>query len=290
MGKLILGTVQMGLNYGINNSTGEKITFENSCDILLKAHELGIDTLDTAEVYGNAHEVIGEFHKMYPQIKFKVNTKIPHDYSVVDKIENKIRTYLNDLNVDNLEVLMFHSFDSYENSRPIIAVLKDLKNQGIIKHIGVSVYTNNQIEALLTDDNVTVVQMPFNLLDNESIRGDLMNKMKAKGKDIHTRSAFLQGLFFKEQLENNTVSQQLASVLTAIKNIAIEENTSISNLALSYCLNQKGIDQVLIGVDSVSQLIDNLKAVNYKINQDAYIKINALKVDNLDLLNPSLWK
>lgn len=287
MNKLILGTVQMGLDYGINNSSG-KISLENSCMILSKAFELGIDTLDTAEAYGNAHQVIGNFHLSNPKIKFKVITKVPHDV-VAAEIEQKIRTYINDLNVDCLEVLMFHSFDSYENNRSIIAVLNDLKNLGMIKHIGVSVYTNNQIEALLSDDDVTVVQMPFNLLDNESIRGDLMNKMKAKGKVIHTRSAFLQGLFFKEQFENNSISQKLSNELIAIKNISKKENTSISTLALSYCLNQKDIDQVLIGVDSVNQLIDNLKAVDYKMNHEALIKINALKVDNLDLLNPSLW-
>lgn len=287
MNKLILGTVQMGLDYGINNSSG-KISLENSCMILSKAFELGIDTLDTAEAYGNAHQVIGNFHLFNPEIKFKVITKVPHDV-VAGEIEQKIRTYINDLNVDCLEVLMFHSFDSYENNKSIIAVLNDLKNLGMIKHIGVSVYTNNQIEALLSDDDVTVVQMPFNLLDNESIRGNLMNKMKAKGKVIHTRSAFLQGLFFKEQFENNSISQKLSNELIAIKNISKEENTSISTLALSYCLNQKDIDQVLIGVDSVNQLIDNLKAVDYKMNHEALIKINALKVDNLDLLNPSLW-
>lgn len=287
MNKLILGTVQMGLDYGINNSSG-KISLENSCMILSKAFELGIDTLDTAEAYGNAHQVIGNFHLSNPQIKFKVITKVPHDV-IAGEIERKIKTYINDLNIDCLEVLMFHSFDSYQKNRSIIGGLNDLKSLGIIKHIGVSVYTNSQIESLLSDDNVTVVQMPFNLLDNESIRGDLMNKMKNVGKIIHTRSAFLQGLFFKEQFENNSVSQKLSNELIAIKNISKEENTSISNLALSYCLNQKDIDQVLIGVDSVNQLIDNLKAVDYKINHDALIKINALKVDNLDLLNPSLW-
>lgn len=288
MSKLILGTVQMGLDYGINNSSG-KISLENSCRILSKAFELGIDTLDTAEAYGNAHQVIGNFHLFNPEIKFKVITKVPHNV-VLGEIEQKIRTYINDLNVDSLEVLMFHSFDSYENNRSIITILNDLKALGMIKHIGVSIYTNNQIEALLSDDNVTVVQMPFNLLDNESIRGDLMSKMKANGKVIHTRSAFLQGLFFKEQFENNSIAQKLSNELTAIKNISKEENTSISNLALSYCLNQKDIDQVLIGVDSVNQLIDNLKAIDYKMNHDALIKINALRVDNLDLLNPSLWK
>ena len=287
MNKLILGTVQMGLDYGINNSSG-KISLENSCTILSKAFELGIDTLDTAEAYGNAHQIIGNFHLFNPEIKFKVITKVPHDVVALE-IEQKIKTYIKDLNVDYLEVLMFHSFDSYEKNRSIIAVLKNLKNHGIINHIGVSVYTNNQIEVLLSDDNVTVVQMPFNMLDNESIRGDLMHKMKAKGKVIHTRSAFLQGLFFKEQFENNSITQKLSNELIAIKNISKEENTSISNLALCYCLNQKNIDQVLIGVDSVDQLVANLKAVDYKMNQETLIKINALKVDNTDLLNPSLW-
>ena len=288
MNKLILGTVQMGLDYGINNNSG-KISFENSCAILLKAFELGIDTLDSAEAYGNAHQVIGDFHRLNPNIKFNIVTKIPHDV-VVDDIKEKIRTYIDDLNVDHLEVLMFHSFDSYENNKQIIEALNDLKNQNIIKHIGVSVYTNSQMESLLSDDDVTVVQMPFNLLDNESIRGDLMNKLKEKGKIIHTRSAFLQGLFFKDISSDNGIVQKLANELIAVKNIANDENTSISNLALSYCLNQENIDQVLIGVDSVSQLIDNVKALNYKIDPQAISKINTLKVKDLDLLNPSLWK
>lgn len=288
MNKLILGTVQMGLDYGINNNSG-KISFENSCAILLKAFELGIDTLDSAEAYGNAHQVIGDFHRLNPNIKFNIVTKIPHDV-VVDDIKEKIRTYIDDLNVDHLEVLMFHSFDSYENNKQIIEALNDLKNHSIIKHIGVSVYTNSQMESLLSDDDVTVVQMPFNLLDNESIRGDLMNKLKEKGKIIHTRSAFLQGLFFKDISSDNGIVQKLANELIAVKNIANDENTSISNLALSYCLNQENIDQVLIGVDSVSQLIDNVKALNYKIDPQAISKINTLKVKDLDLLNPSLWK
>ncbi|SHG29466.1 Predicted oxidoreductase [Flavobacterium fluvii] len=288
MNKLILGTVQMGLTYGINNTAG-KPSFENSCDILSKAFESGIDTLDSAEAYGNAHQVIGDFHRLNPNIKFNVVTKIPHN-TTVDKIAEKINIYINDLNVDYLEALLFHSFESYQNNKQIMTVLNDLKKQGIINHIGVSIYTNCQIESLLLDDNVTVVQMPFNLLDNESIRGDLMKKLKEKGKIIHTRSAFLQGLFFKENSDDNSIFHKLSNELIAIKNIANEENISISNLALSYCLNQGNIDQVLIGVDSVGQLIENLKALNCKIQSKAITKINSLKVKDLDLLNPSLWK
>lgn len=285
--KLVLGTVQMGLPYGINNSAG-KISFENSCQILAKAFELGIVTLDTAEAYGDAHRVIGEFHKANAKVKFDIITKIPHDIDNV-KIEERIEMYCQELHVDCLEVLMFHSFDSYKNNQHLLAILSTIKNKGLIKNIGVSVYTNEQIESLLQDDAVSVVQMPFNLLDNESIRGELMQKLREKGKKIHTRSAFLQGLFFKDGLSTNLVTQQLSNQLLDIRKLASEENISISALALGYCLSQKNIDQVLIGVDSIEHLIDNVNAADYQIRKELIEKINLIRVENTDLLNPSLW-
>lgn len=286
--KLILGTVQMGLNYGINNSLG-KISFETSCAILSKAFDNGISLLDTAEVYGNAHQVIGNFHELNHNIRFKIMTKIPHNVEF-DLIDKKIRAYIDELNVETLEVLMFHSFDSYEKNKKNLSVLEGLVKQGIIKNLGVSVYTNEQIEALLDDDRITVVQLPFNLLDNESTRGNLLCQLKNKEKIVHTRSAFLQGLFFKEAFDTSFIYQELSNEIESIKEIAKEENTTINNLALGYCLVQTNIDNVLIGVDSVKQLEDNLDALDYVISTEAISKINMIKVKNRDLLNPSLWK
>jgi uncharacterized protein len=277
----------MGLPYGVNNSVG-KISFENSCQILAKAFDLGISTLDTAEAYGDAHRVIGEFHKANPKIKFDIITKIPHDIDDL-KIEERIAKYCQELHVATLEVLMFHSFDSYQNNQHLLVMLNNLKSQGLIKNIGVSVYTNDQIESLLNDDLVSVVQMPFNLLDNESIRGELMQKLREKGKKIHTRSAFLQGLLFTDTYSNNAIAQQLSQQLLAIRTLANEENISIASLALGYCVAQKNIDQVLIGVDSIEHLIDNVKAADYQIRKDVTENINAIRVENVDLLNPSLW-
>ena len=277
----------MGLDYGINNTAG-KISFEDSCEILKNAFESGIDTLDTAEAYGSAHKVIGDFHRLHPDIQFRVITKVPHDIGG-GEIKTKIEGYINDLQVPFLDVLMFHSFDSYQKNKEVTGILADLKTQGKIKNIGVSVYTNDQIETLLNDEIVSVIQMPFNLLDNASLRGGLMKKMKVANKEVHTRSAFLQGLFFKNDY-TDSISKQLANEIDAIKGIANDEKTSLTNLALSYCLSQKSIDKVLIGVDSVSQLAENIKASNYLISNTAVERIDAVKVNNLDLLNPSLWK
>ena len=67
--KLILGTAQMGLDYGINNLSG-KVSKNKSIEILEYAFDNGIRILDTAEVYGNAHEIIGFYHKLNPNKKF----------------------------------------------------------------------------------------------------------------------------------------------------------------------------------------------------------------------------
>ena len=72
MSKLVLGTVQFGLNYGIANTVGQ-VTVAEVRNILQVAEEAGIDTLDTAVNYGNSEQVLGEVGVK----NFKVITKIP---------------------------------------------------------------------------------------------------------------------------------------------------------------------------------------------------------------------
>lgn len=287
MKKLILGTVQMGIDYGINNSLG-KITLENSHEILLEASKAGISIIDTAEAYGNAHKVIGEFHKKYNDINFKVITKIPHHFLTKD-LKNKIKNYISILEVRNIEILMFHSFESYLKNKESIHILNELKLEGIIKNIGVSVYTNRQIEQLINDEFITVVQLPFNLLDNFSIRGDLIKQLKSHNKFVHTRSAFLQGLFFKKYDRDNKIMNNLKNELMELNKIKEKANCTMEELALSYCINQPYIDNVIIGVDSLQHLKSNIMGSKFLLRESEIKHINSIKVRDLDLLNPSLW-
>ena len=288
MGKLVLGTVQMGLDYGINNNSG-KVSIKEINQILLKAFNSGITTLDTAEVYGNAHQVIGDFHKKNSAYKFKIITKFPNDVQF-NNIEAKVLEYLDVLNLKCIDVLMFHSFESFVNNQQAIDLLIELKIKGYINHIGVSIYTNDQIEYLIEEDSISVVQLPFNLLDNISVRGKFLEQLKTKGKIIHTRSAFLQGLFFKNINDKNIIIESLYSELEILNQLTAKLNCSMEELALSYCIHQKNIDSVIIGVDSLDQLNSNLKASTYLIGNNSIKIIDKIKVQNLNLLNPSLWQ
>lgn len=280
--KLILGTVQFGLNYGINNSKG-KPEKENVFQILFYAFERGIRYLDTAELYGNAHDLIGEYHKLYPDKKFKIITKFPHEFD--GNLDSKIDMYLNQLNVNNLSAILFHSFDSYKLHKSLIS----FKLNGVEK-IGVSIYTNEQMEEVIDDVNVDIIQLPFNLFDNINLRGELLKKAKAKNKIVHTRSAFLQGLFFMNSENPFKIRTQLETELKFISNLSKRNSTSIGSVALNYCLKQSNIDGVLIGVDSLVQLKENIAFSQNQESDQCLKEVNTIKIENIELLNPSLWK
>ncbi|MDA9349675.1 aldo/keto reductase [Polaribacter sp.] len=286
--KLILGTVQFGLKYGINNSIG-KPKKDEVLSLLKVAYNSGIRILDTAEAYGNAHQLIGNYHKEQNNFKFKIITKFPHHIKH-NLIKSKVIEYLDLMNVNTLDVMMFHSFDSFKSNYNALKTLNELKSDGLINNIGVSVYTNTQLESLLNEDLITVVQLPFNLLDNFNVRGDLINQLKIKGKTIHTRSAFLQGLFFKNTSDDISIVQALKPHLKTLNKITKKQGCSMEELALSYCIKQNNIDNVIIGVDSISQLNANIKAAAYEVNEESFKCIDNIYVKNLDLLNPSLWK
>lgn len=283
--RLILGTVQMGIDYGISNKSG-RITEEESFEILKYAWESGIRKLDTAEAYGKAHEVIGKFHATHSNIRFEVITKLPADYN--HSVKEKVKSYLDELNLNRIDTLMFHSFDSY-NSSSDIQELIELKREGVIEKMGVSVYTNPQLEVVIEDPNVDCIQLPYNALDNKVHRGALISKAKKQGKEIHTRSCYLQGLFFMQLDSDKPIVQRLQKDLNQFHIIVSDSNREIQDVALGYCMHNKDIDYILVGVDSKKQLQENFSGLEKEIQRETVDRLEQIVVEDTDLLNPSLW-
>lgn len=287
MNKIVLGTVQLGLNYGINNNSGKPDKTESN-KILSFAYDRGIRLLDTAEAYGDSQEIIGDYHKRSNN-KFDVITKLSSK-KTFKNLTSRVLSDLDALNASSLYCYMFHSYSDfklyYEVNKKEIGKLKE---SGIIRKIGTSIYTNEEMDDLLSYD-VDLIQLPFNLLDNHTQRGDLIMKAKEKGIEIHTRSVFLQGLFFKEtdHLPNSLI--ELAGPLNSLKGIARAYKMAIPDLALSYVIQQKEIDKVLIGVESVKQLQQNIASVNSSIPDEAVKEIDNIKIENTQLLNPAKWE
>jgi aryl-alcohol dehydrogenase-like predicted oxidoreductase len=287
--KIILGTVQLGLNYGINNKSG-KPSLENAFEILHTAHDNGIRILDTAEAYGDSQEVIGEFQKSNPSKKFKIITKLNANMALkqndlIDIIKQNCET----LNTNSLYGYMFHNYQSFIENKSFYKDLVVAKEMGLIENIGISLYSNEEILDIIKNyKEFKIIQTPFNLLDNESKRKSILLEAKSKGIEVHTRSAFLQGLFFMPQSKLPIKLKELKKDLNTLELLKKDYNISTEELALKYVLEKDYIDNVLIGVENVPQLITNINIC--KSNQVIPHSI----IDNIDikdnnLINPSKW-
>jgi uncharacterized protein len=284
--KLILGTVQFGLDYGINNAAG-KPTKEQVFEIFEQAAKAGLKVLDTADVYGNATELIGEFFAN-SSTRFGINTKFKVEEGKT--IEAQLNHSLKLLNTETVNVYFYHRFDEMLEFPETLTELGKLKSQSLINKIGVSVYGNDEFEIAVNTPEIDAIQLPFNLLDNYSQRGKLLKQAKQKGKEIQVRSVFLQGLFFKELNLYPPYLEPLKPYMETIKGISVEEKIGMEALALSYALAQPEIDNVLIGVDTLAQLNANLSHANTVLSKENIGRIDAINVAETELLYPKNWK
>lgn len=273
--------------YGISNSTGQPAYKEVSA-ILDAAGQAGIRILDTARAYGNSMELIGQYHHE-SGATFAIISKFHGDRLKTEEVEQELEL----LNIPAFEAYLFHSFADFENAPgAILEALLKLKQKKQIRNIGVSVYGNEQFEKAISSDSVDLIQLPYNLLDNNHQRGKLLKYAKERNKEIHVRSTFLQGLFFMDPQRLPEKITPLKSHLEHIRQIAAKGKISLEELALGYALKDDRIDKVLIGVDSVVQLKKNLEAVKSSISlPDEIIReVDQIRVEDEYLLSPVNWK
>lgn len=275
MNKLVLGTVQFGLQYGVNSAG--RPSKEAVKSILAKASEGGITTLDTSSAYGNSEEILGEcvtFDEC-----FKIISKYPKGETPVGEM---FRSSLNRLKVSQLYGYLLHHFEVYKNNLKVWDEFLALKECGKVQKIGFSLYSPEELELILKNNSpFDLLQVPFNIFDKKFL--PYMKELHENGVEIHVRSTFLQGLFFKDR---ETLSEKLKPMkryLLQLDDFSKESGLSISEIALNYNLQNPYIDGVLIGVDNVEQLQMNLLSVN-----ETPIDIE-IEVKEKELLNPVNW-
>jgi len=283
--RFILGTVQFGLHYGINNTNGQPSNGEVS-DIFHCAYDNGLKQLDTADAYGDAQSLIGSFIETTGK-SFEINTKF--HVSNGHTISAQLIQALDKLKVDHIHTYFYHRFEDLRKEPNTLVELKSLRDQKKINKIGVSVYSNGEFEASINTPEIDVIQFPFNLLDNYTKRGVLMQRAKLKGKELQVRSIFLQGLFFKTDALPEVI-RPLTKYLSSLKEMASSNNLSMFDLALGYALSKEEIDSVIIGVDTKEQLAVNLTSSEKALNQSLISNIDSIDVKEEALLYPYNWK
>jgi len=281
--KLALGTVQFGLRYGVNNQSGIPNNKEISL-ILEHAKINGINTLDSATAYGNAEIKLGELGC----IEFDIVSKFSN-ITFPNELSSQLTNSLNALNKENLYGYLAHNADILIKFPLLWHELLTQKNKGVIKKIGSSLYTTAQLESLLKLEMIPdIVQLPYSLLDRKF--EIYFEQLKLLGTEIHTRSAFLQGLYFFDLNSLPIKFESLRNELIQLNDICFENKISIGSLALNFVYNNPQIDKVVIGVDTLDQLKNNLHFLNeYEMHNEVTRQIKSIETKFPKMLNPANW-
>jgi len=261
LSQLMIGSVQFGMDYGIANKSGQP-SYEAVCDILACACEGGVNCVDTAAAYGTSEEVLGRaLAELRISDKFIVATKVPHlpaelsSTQTADKmVEESVTRSLQRLRLEVLPICLLH----WETDFRHIESLLKLKARGLLKHVGCSVMTPEATTAIIASGLAEVIQMPTNLLDHRFTGSGIYDQAKRRGVAVVIRSIFLQGLLV---MPENELPSHLADVIPVrrkLQQLAREARMSLPELAVRYVLSIEGLTCAVIGVESVTQMRQNL--------------------------------
>lgn len=262
--KMTLGTVQLGLKYGVNNSSGMP-TEKESFDILDAAYSGGVTALDTSDDYGKSEEVIGNYLKKNQDKHFDICTKFKITEESSKDIYKSLKEFaersLKKLSIDKIPFFLSHTEANFiDYGDKLVQVLNELKKEGIIQKAGISVSNKDCLNRLIESGGFDAVQLPLNLLDNKELRDGTVKKMADAGITVFVRSVYLQGLFFRKQEEllNSNLSVA-APLVKKIHEIAENEGLSVSELAMSFIRDSEGVDSLVVGSETPEQVKENLK-------------------------------
>jgi aryl-alcohol dehydrogenase-like predicted oxidoreductase len=288
LNKIVIGTAQFGLDYGINNKSG-KVSKDEVYKILDLLKESGIEFIDTAQAYGDSEFVLGSYLKER-NISFQIVSKLQN--CTHEEVGIKVQESLERLHIKSLYGILLHSFDTHLKNPLTYKKLSSLKETGIVNKVGFSLYFPNQLTKILEDNiEVDIVQIPYNLFDRRFEK--YLPMLKERDIEIHVRSVFLQGLFFMKPKDLLPNLQEFSRYISLLEKLSLELKISIHELALLFVISNQLIDKAVVGIDNVNHLKDIINVLNnnnkFELVSSQKHTFSKLEVENEAILIPSNW-
>jgi aryl-alcohol dehydrogenase-like predicted oxidoreductase len=299
--ELVLGTMQFGWR------VDEKESFE----IMDKAIELGINTLDTADIYskwaeesypGKSEEIIGKWMKERGnRDDLVIATKLFGEMSenINDRglsrrhIHQALKGSLKRLQTEWVDIYFTHTFDEETPIKETLETFTTLIDQGKIHYIGASnTPAWRIIRALwISDKNnlarYEVLQPVFNLARRHTYEQEIDPLVKEFKLGVTSYSplggGFLTGKYKKdkksdspryESVKRRYYKERNFETLKEMKEITKEKDITMVQLAIAWVVHQESITAPIIGANSVKQLEENIKALEVKLSEDDLKRLN----------------
>ncbi len=295
--------------YGSWLTFANQVELENAKAIIKKAFELGINYIDTADVYANgaAETLLGQILPEYDRATYVVATKCYFPMSnhetnkglgrkhVIDSIHKSLQR----LHLDYVDLLYCHRFDEEAPLEETLCAMNDLVRRGLATYWGVSEWSAAQLNAAiaLCDRHgwaKPVVDQPLYNLIARGIEKEVMPMADKHGLGIANFCPLAQGILTGKYsggsipagsrgsndainafMRNELSDLELLDRIDSLGEIAEKYNLTIAQLSLAWILQNKAISCVLTGASSAEQLESNVKAagINLKAEDMAAIEL-----------------
>jgi aryl-alcohol dehydrogenase-like predicted oxidoreductase len=284
--KLALGTVQFGLSYGINNQSGQ-VSRAQAKKMLQFARSQGIDTIDTAIAYGDSEECLGEIGVE----NLRVITKLPPVPCGCEDINRWVSQHISEsvgrLGCGELHGLMLHRSTDLlgEYGQHLYNAMRKLKENRLVRKIGVSVYSPDELDAIFSQFSVDIVQAPFNVVDQRLLTTGWLDRLKNEGVELHTRSSFLQGLLLMPRQEIPEKFSRWNPLWDRWYGWLSELDISAAKVCLDFVQSFEQIDRIVIGAENLAQL----KQLAAFASTSQKLEFPPMMCDDEELINPANW-
>lgn len=285
--KLALGTAQFGMDYGVANKEG-RLPLSVVENILSAAKNHNIDTLDTAAAYGGSEQTLGTVGVHGFNIVSKLSPRDSEYSDATSRVIGSLESSLENLGVNTLYGFLLHrplELLSPEGGK-VFEALQTLKEQGLIQKLGASVYGPEDLNKLSSHYEFDLVQAPMNLFDRRMVESGWLARLKQEGTEIHIRSAFLQGLLLMPAADRPVYFQPWSCLFERFDGWVKSNELLPLEACLGFLNNQPEVDKIVVGIDSVKQLLEVVDAASTNIPEAP----ESLQSRESALINPALWK
>jgi len=291
VGRLVLGTAQFGMAYGITNERGQ-IPGAEAAALLSDAENAGVRLLDTAVSYGDAETILGSILSL--PSRFGIISKIAPvhgdavSHGAADGVRKAVKDSLNRLKASKLHGLLVHRCaDLFKpGARSLLELLEDLKSEGVVAATGVSVYDAEELDRVLEIFRPDIVQLPLNLFDQRLLRSGHLAMLRRAGIEVYCRSIFLQGLLLSPAHRRRAPVSGFSDAFSRYDRLLAASGLSALQACLGFALRESGADYVLVGVTSARELAEIVAAVR---SLEKLPDMSDLAVPDLALIDPRTW-
>lgn len=295
---LSMGTVELGMDYGIRiPNQFERPDESSSIELISNAVQSGINFFDTAPAYGTSECVLGKALISESNCHIATKVLVPDcDGWSIDPIDcerhvmDSINSSLRKLQRESLEIVQIHNATTatFQNNK-LLNVLQSAKDQGLINHVGASVYGIDNALAAVRSENVDILQLPVSILDQRLIKTVLPIAVSAD-VGIVARSVLLKGALTSK---GEHLPEHLRVLRDAVDRCRSTYDVSwgeLPRLAIRYCLGVKGVQSLLVGIRTQTELDFALEAVSAgPLSEEDMCRSDDLALVEENLLNPYYW-